>query len=149
MDKELGKIRKKYTSDKAMTGAGRRKDLAFVALFGCSMLRGGLDSCSIQPCCYVCWLLPLHAMRLLPCLPALTLTPPPPLLCAAYDKRKYMWKLLYTRLLGYDVDFGVKNASDLIAAPGCACAPLHCWGRRGSRAAGFAPTSAAELAVSS
>ena len=27
-----------------------------------------------------------------------------------------MWKLLYTRLLGYDVDFGVKNASDLIAA---------------------------------
>ena len=39
---------------------------------------------------------------------------------AAYDKRKYMWKLLYTRLLGYDVDFGVKNASDLIAAPGCA-----------------------------
>lgn len=39
---------------------------------------------------------------------------------AAYDKRKYMWKLLYTRLLGYDVDFGVKNASDLIAASGCA-----------------------------
>ncbi|PRW60941.1 AP-2 complex subunit alpha-1-like [Chlorella sorokiniana] len=57
VDKELGKIRKKYTSDKAMT---------------------------------------------------------------AYDKRKYMWKLLYTRLLGYDVDFGVKNASDLIAASGYA-----------------------------
>ena len=37
-----------------------------------------------------------------------------------------MWKLLYTRLLGYDVDFGVKNASDLIAAPGFALAPLVC-----------------------
>lgn len=47
VDKELGKIRKKYTSDKAMTGAGR-KDLAFDALFGCSMLRGGLDSCSAK-----------------------------------------------------------------------------------------------------
>lgn len=44
---------------------------------------------------------------------------------AAYDKRKYMWKLLYTRLLGYDVDFGVKNASDLIAAPGCAGQQLY------------------------
>lgn len=50
----------------------------------------------------------------------------PPLRGAAYDKRKYMWKLLYTRLLGYDVDFGVKNASDLIAAPGFALAPLVC-----------------------
>jgi AP-2 complex subunit alpha len=38
--------------------------------------------------------------------------------CADYDKRKYMWKLLYTRMLGYDVDFGHKQAMDLIAAPG-------------------------------
>lgn len=35
---------------------------------------------------------------------------------SAYDKRKYMWKLLYTRMLGYDVDFGHKQAMDLIAA---------------------------------
>lgn len=57
VDKELGKIRKKYTSDKALT---------------------------------------------------------------EYDKKKYMWKLLYTRMLGYDVDFGHKQAMDLIAAPGYA-----------------------------
>lgn len=38
------------------------------------------------------------------------------LLCVAYDKRKYMWKLLYTRMLGYEVDFGHKQAMDLIAA---------------------------------
>ncbi|GAB4815001.1 hypothetical protein N2152v2_002047 [Parachlorella kessleri] len=57
VDKELGKIRKKYTSDKGL---------------------------------------------------------------ADYDKRKYMWKLLYTRMLGYDVDFGHKQAMDLIAATGYA-----------------------------
>lgn len=39
---------------------------------------------------------------------------------AAYDKRKYMWKLLYTRMLGYDVEFGQKQAMDLIAASGFA-----------------------------
>jgi len=42
---------------------------------------------------------------------------------AAYDKRKYMWKLLYTRMLGYDVDFGQKQAMDLIAAPGYVFSP--------------------------
>uniref|UniRef100_A0A1D2AG34 AP-2 complex subunit alpha n=2 Tax=Auxenochlorella protothecoides TaxID=3075 RepID=A0A1D2AG34_AUXPR len=57
VDKELGKVRKKYTSDKAMS---------------------------------------------------------------AYDKRKYMWKLLYTHMLGYNVEFGHKQAMDLIAAPGYA-----------------------------
>jgi hypothetical protein len=29
-----------------------------------------------------------------------------------------MWKLLYTRMLGYDVEFGQKQAMDLIAATG-------------------------------
>lgn len=50
-----------------------------------------------------------------PCLEAV-----PPVLCpfAAYDKRKYMWKLLYTHMLGYNVEFGHKQAMDLIAAPG-------------------------------
>lgn len=52
--------------------------------------------------------------------PRCTCSPSPAANGAAYDKRKYMWKLLYTRLLGYDVDFGLKNASDLIAAPGWA-----------------------------
>ena len=42
----------------------------------------------------------------------------PPRMRAAYDKRKYMWKLLYTHMLGYDTDFGHKQAMDLIAAPG-------------------------------
>ena len=31
-----------------------------------------------------------------------------------------MWKLLYTRMLGYDVEFGQKQAMDLIAASGFA-----------------------------
>ncbi|KDD73994.1 adaptin, partial [Helicosporidium sp. ATCC 50920] len=57
VDKELGKVRKKYTSDKAMSD---------------------------------------------------------------YDKRKYMWKLLYTHMLGYEVDFGHKQAMDLIASSGYA-----------------------------
>ena len=103
MDKELGKIRKKYTSDKAMTGAG-----SWVAGGGGGgRQRVALDSPVLDSRCAG-----------LPC------TPHPD---AAYDKRKYMWKLLYTRLLGYDVDFGVKNASDLVAASGCAA--LAAWWR--------------------
>ena len=46
------------------------------------------------------------------------IAPPPPPCPAAYDKRKYMWKLLYTRILGYDVEFGQRQAMDLIAANG-------------------------------
>ena len=33
-----------------------------------------------------------------------------------YDKKKYVWKLLYVYMLGYPVEFGHKQASDLIAA---------------------------------
>lgn len=72
--------------------------------------------CAHAGCC--CRLLCLHAAGCSDIARALC---GPPGRTAAYDKRKYMWKLLYTRLLGYDVDFGVKNASDLIAAAGCAC----------------------------
>ncbi len=39
---------------------------------------------------------------------------------AEYDKKKYVWKLLYIYMLGYPVEFGHKQASDLIAAPKCA-----------------------------
>lgn len=35
---------------------------------------------------------------------------------AAYDKRKYLWKLMYTKMLGYDVEFGHKQAMDMMAA---------------------------------
>lgn len=38
------------------------------------------------------------------------------LLFAEYDKKKYVWKLLYVYMLGYPVEFGHKQASDLIAA---------------------------------
>lgn len=31
-----------------------------------------------------------------------------------YDKKKYVWKLLYIYMLGYDVEFGHKQAADLI-----------------------------------
>lgn len=39
-----------------------------------------------------------------------------PAACAAYDKKKYVWKLLYIYMLGYDVEFGHKQACDLIPA---------------------------------
>jgi len=32
----------------------------------------------------------------------------------AYDRKKYVWKLLYIYMLGYDVEFGHKQAADLI-----------------------------------
>eukprot|EP00200_Dunaliella_tertiolecta_P006547 CAMPEP_0202346842 /NCGR_PEP_ID=MMETSP1126-20121109/5457_1 /ASSEMBLY_ACC=CAM_ASM_000457 /TAXON_ID=3047 /ORGANISM="Dunaliella tertiolecta, Strain CCMP1320" /LENGTH=1093 /DNA_ID=CAMNT_0048938303 /DNA_START=70 /DNA_END=3351 /DNA_ORIENTATION=- len=31
-----------------------------------------------------------------------------------YDRRKYVWKLLYIYMLGYDIEFGHKQAADLI-----------------------------------
>ena len=33
---------------------------------------------------------------------------------AEYDKKKYVWKLLYIYMLGHDVEFGHKQAADLI-----------------------------------
>jgi len=39
---------------------------------------------------------------------------------AEYDKKKYVWKLLYIYMLGYEVEFGHKQAADLIPATKCA-----------------------------
>eukprot|EP00798_Chlamydomonas_sp_ICE-L_P020227 gene20227-26980_t len=36
---------------------------------------------------------------------------------SGYDRRKYVWKLLYIYMLGYDIDFGHKQACDLIPMP--------------------------------
>eukprot|EP00276_Gloeochaete_wittrockiana_P008207 CAMPEP_0184653344 /NCGR_PEP_ID=MMETSP0308-20130426/11042_1 /TAXON_ID=38269 /ORGANISM="Gloeochaete witrockiana, Strain SAG 46.84" /LENGTH=1204 /DNA_ID=CAMNT_0027088731 /DNA_START=109 /DNA_END=3723 /DNA_ORIENTATION=+ len=36
---------------------------------------------------------------------------------SAYDKKKYMWKLLYCYMLGYEVDFGHMEAVALIGSP--------------------------------
>ncbi|MEW5308641.1 MAG: hypothetical protein WDW38_000584 [Sanguina aurantia] len=33
---------------------------------------------------------------------------------SGYDRRKYVWKLLYIYMLGYDIEFGHKQACDLI-----------------------------------
>ncbi|GLI58947.1 hypothetical protein VaNZ11_000735 [Volvox africanus] len=33
---------------------------------------------------------------------------------SGYDRRKYIWKLLYIYMLGFDIDFGHKQACDLI-----------------------------------
>jgi hypothetical protein len=33
---------------------------------------------------------------------------------AAYDRKKYTWKLLYSHMMGFEVDFGHKEAADLI-----------------------------------
>ena len=47
--------------------------------------------------------------------PALTMYEPSCHLgLAEYDKKKYVWKLLYIYMLGYDVEFGHKQAADLI-----------------------------------
>jgi hypothetical protein len=35
-------------------------------------------------------------------------------LLAAYDRKKYTWKLLYSHMMGFEVDFGHKQAADLI-----------------------------------
>ncbi|KAJ8551955.1 hypothetical protein K7X08_028398 [Anisodus acutangulus] len=34
-----------------------------------------------------------------------------------YEKKKYVWKMLYIHMLGYDVDFGQMEAVSLISAP--------------------------------
>ena len=34
-----------------------------------------------------------------------------------YQKKKYIWKLLYMLILGYDVDFGHLEAANLINSP--------------------------------
>lgn len=34
-----------------------------------------------------------------------------------YEKKKYVWKMLYIFMLGYDVDFGHMEAVSLISAP--------------------------------
>lgn len=94
VDKELGKIRKKYTSDKILSGGADR--------WPCTTPRGARPQRQQSA-----------EARSAAC-PAAD----PPRRPAAYDKRKYMWKLLYTRMLGYDVEFGQKQAMDLIAATG-------------------------------
>eukprot|EP00803_Ostreobium_quekettii_P002464 evm.model.scf_1061.2 EVM.evm.TU.scf_1061.2 scf_1061:6281-18352(+) len=35
---------------------------------------------------------------------------------SSYDKKKYVWKLMYVYMLGYDVEFGHRQAADLIPA---------------------------------
>lgn len=34
--------------------------------------------------------------------------------CAAYDRKKYTWKLLYSHMMGFEVDFGHAEAAALI-----------------------------------
>lgn len=36
---------------------------------------------------------------------------------ALYEKKKYVWKMLYIYMLGYDVDFGHMETVSLISAP--------------------------------
>lgn len=49
--------------------------------------------------------------------PLLHTTPKNPNQNSDYDKKKYVWKLLYIHMLGYDVEFGHRQAADLLAAP--------------------------------
>ena len=36
---------------------------------------------------------------------------------SGYDKKKYVWKLLYSFMLGYDIDFGHIQAINLCSSP--------------------------------
>lgn len=36
---------------------------------------------------------------------------------SVYEKKKYVWKMLYIYMLGYDVDFGHMETVALISAP--------------------------------
>jgi len=78
VDKELGKIRKKFASGNVLSG--KLLTSLMVAYAAAIELRVTSD--------------PVHA--------------------AEYDKKKYVWKLLYIYMLGYDVEFGHKQAADLI-----------------------------------
>ena len=37
--------------------------------------------------------------------------------CAGYNRKKYVWKILYIYMLGYEVDFGHMEAVNLISSP--------------------------------
>ena len=50
---------------------------------------------------------------------------------ADYDRKKYVWKLLYIYMLGYDVEFGHKQAADLIPASKYAPGP-PAWNNQGT-----------------
>ena len=84
MDKELGKIRKKFASSNTITG----RPLAC------------LRTCPSATC------IPVTAQDVL-----MTSFLP-----SEYDRKKYVWKLLYIYMLGYEVEFGHKQAADLIPA---------------------------------
>ena len=84
VDKELGKIRKKFASNNTITG-GRLAHLNT---------------------CQSAILTPVTAQDVL-------MTS---LLPSEYDRKKYVWKLLYIYMLGYEVEFGHKQAADLIPA---------------------------------
>ena len=51
---------------------------------------------------------------------ALCLSAPPRAPADRYQKRKYVWKMLYIYVLGYEVDFGHMEALNLITAQGYA-----------------------------
>ena len=78
VDKEMGKIRKKFTSNNTVTGL-QTPAKSNVVSSRCSYIGLHVDSVS-----------------------------------ADYDRKKYVWKLLYIYMLGYDVEFGHKQAADLI-----------------------------------
>ena len=84
VDKELGKIRKKFASNNTITGG---------------------------PHAYFCTC---------PSATCISVTAQDVLMTSSlpseYDRKKYVWKLLYIYMLGYEVEFGHKQAADLIPA---------------------------------
>lgn len=91
VQKELAKIRGKYSSNKKCSGA--HFSVAFMPYLRLQFSPGiGLASGGVR-----CLTGDQYGR-----------------ICAAYDRKKYTWKLLYSHMMGYDVDFGHKQAADLI-----------------------------------
>ena len=100
IEKELAKIRSKFADDKSLSGSCTSKRRHCLLIPAC-ICHGQ------QPCLLglpsLCFLERVHV-----------------LLCgwpAGYDRRKYVWKLLYIYMLGYNIEFGHKQAADLILCP--------------------------------
>ncbi|KAK6163444.1 hypothetical protein DH2020_000308 [Rehmannia glutinosa] len=90
VDKELGNIRTRFKNEKAMISNdwGLKEENAMPSKFS-TLLSDRITLTSL-----------VHVKGLSP-----------------YEKKKYVWKMLYIYMLGYDVDFGHMEAVSLISAP--------------------------------
>ncbi|KAL5131963.1 AP-2 complex subunit alpha-2 [Glycine soja] len=107
VDKELGNIRTRFKNEKVRLGF-----LTSIATsYCCFFHRFSLILLLQFDFPELCLAIPLPVQRMHWKLynGSMALTP--------YEKKKYVWKMLYIYMLGYDVDFGHMEAVSLISAP--------------------------------